>query len=199
VLCEVLQMLEQRRGSNKKTMKHESNIRKHRGRGGGGGGGGGGGRRNGGGSRQRFADGNGQKVKVRGNASQILEKYLSLARDATTASDRVAAENYYQHAEHYYRSMHSSDERQGVPKAVNSDKPTVAETVVAETEAAKPATAKARIAKPAVAETTVAETTVAKPVTAKVRVAKAKPIASKSKPTAKAKSAPEASSAVGES
>ena len=147
-------MLEQRRGSNKKTMKHESNVRKHRSRGSGGGS-----RRNGGGSRQKFADGNGQKVKVRGNASQILEKYLSLARDATAASDRVAAENYYQHAEHYYRSMHSSDEHQETPKPVNSDKqtvtkPTVAEmaaveTAISETEAAKPAAAKTRGAKSA--------------------------------------------------
>ena len=138
-------------------MKHESNVRKHRSRGSGGGG-----RRNGGGSRQKFADGNGQKVKVRGNASQILEKYISLARDATAASDRVAAENYYQHAEHYYRSMHASDERQETPKSVNSDKqavenPTVAEMAAAEmaateTEVTKPAAAKARGAKSAAAK-----------------------------------------------
>ncbi len=35
----------------------------------------------------------------------MFEKYLTLARDATTSGDRVAAENFYQHAEHYYRIL----------------------------------------------------------------------------------------------
>jgi hypothetical protein len=34
---------------------------------------------------------------------QVWEKYLSLARDATASGDRILAEGYYQHAEHYYR------------------------------------------------------------------------------------------------
>ncbi len=42
-------------------------------------------------------------MKVRGNAQQVVEKYLQLARDATLAGNPVMAENYYQHAEHYYR------------------------------------------------------------------------------------------------
>ncbi len=50
-------------------------------------------------------DSNGPDVKVRGTASQVLEKYLVLARDATASGDRVAAEGYYQHAEHYYRVL----------------------------------------------------------------------------------------------
>jgi len=50
-------------------------------------------------------DSNGPDVKVRGNAQQVVEKYLALARDASLADDRVAAENYFQHAEHYYRLM----------------------------------------------------------------------------------------------
>lgn len=41
--------------------------------------------------------------KVRGTAQQIVEKYLALARDAQTAGDRVKAENFLQHAEHYQR------------------------------------------------------------------------------------------------
>ncbi len=53
--------------------------------------------------RSHSIDSNGPHVKVRGNANQICEKYLSLARDATTAGDRIMAENYFQHAEHYYR------------------------------------------------------------------------------------------------
>ena len=48
---------------------------------------------------------NGPEVKIRGNATQLCEKYQSLARDAVTAGDRIAAENYLQHAEHYYRVM----------------------------------------------------------------------------------------------
>jgi hypothetical protein len=42
-------------------------------------------------------------VRVRGNAWQVYEKYQALARDAQGSGDRVAAENYNQHAEHYYR------------------------------------------------------------------------------------------------
>ncbi len=55
--------------------------------------------------KQHTFDSNGPEVKVRGTASQVLEKYLVLARDATATGDRVAAENYYQHAEHYYRVL----------------------------------------------------------------------------------------------
>ena len=42
-------------------------------------------------------------MKIRGNAHHIYEKYLQLARDANSSGDRVMAENYLQHAEHYYR------------------------------------------------------------------------------------------------
>jgi hypothetical protein len=42
-------------------------------------------------------------MRVRGNAWQVYEKYQALARDAQSAGDRVAAENYLQHAEHYFR------------------------------------------------------------------------------------------------
>lgn len=54
--------------------------------------------------RQTF-DSNGPDVRIRGNAFQVYEKYQNLARDANSAGDRVAAENYYQHAEHYYRIL----------------------------------------------------------------------------------------------
>lgn len=53
----------------------------------------------------RTFDSNGPDVKIRGNASHIHEKYQSLARDANAFGDRVAAENYLQHAEHYFRMM----------------------------------------------------------------------------------------------
>jgi hypothetical protein len=54
-------------------------------------------------NRQQLFDSNGPSVRIRGNAFQVHEKYLGLARDAASAGDRVAAENYYQHAEHYFR------------------------------------------------------------------------------------------------
>ena len=51
----------------------------------------------------RNFESNGPDVKVRGNAAHIAEKYLQLARDAQSSGDSVMAENYLQHAEHYYR------------------------------------------------------------------------------------------------
>ncbi len=56
-------------------------------------------------SRTQTFESNGPEVKVRGNAQQVVEKYLALARDATSIGDRVTAESYFQHAEHYYRVM----------------------------------------------------------------------------------------------
>ena len=53
----------------------------------------------------RVYESNGPDVKIRGNPSHIAEKYIQLARDAQTSGDPIAAENYFQHAEHYFRSM----------------------------------------------------------------------------------------------
>ena len=75
---------------------------------GGGGGGGGGQNRRGGSPRSQNFDSSGPDIKVRGTAQQVVDKYQSLAREAATAGDPVAAENYYQHAEHYYRIMHAN-------------------------------------------------------------------------------------------
>ena len=47
-------------------------------------------------------------MRVHGNANQLLEKYLALARDAQAAGDRIAAENYSQHAEHYFRIINAN-------------------------------------------------------------------------------------------
>ncbi len=55
--------------------------------------------------RSQTFESNGPDVKVRGNAQQVVEKYLALARDASSVGDRITAENYFQHAEHYYRVM----------------------------------------------------------------------------------------------
>ena len=51
----------------------------------------------------RSYESNGPEVKIRGNASHIAEKYAALARDAQASGDPIMAENYLQHAEHYYR------------------------------------------------------------------------------------------------
>jgi hypothetical protein len=73
----------------------------------GGGGGGGGGNNGGGGgfNPNRTFDSSGPEVKIRGSASHVYEKYLQLARDSNSSGDRVTAENYLQHAEHYFRIM----------------------------------------------------------------------------------------------
>lgn len=66
-----------------------------------------GGRKPGGGGHQpnRSFESTGPDVKIRGPAAHIYEKYLQLSRDAHSAGDRVMAENYMQHAEHYYRIL----------------------------------------------------------------------------------------------
>ena len=53
-------------------------------------------------NKQTF-DSSGPNIKIRGSAHQIFERYLALAREATASDDRIAAENFYQHAEHYFR------------------------------------------------------------------------------------------------
>jgi len=53
----------------------------------------------------RALDSNGPDVRIRGTANQIYDKYLALARDASSSGDRVKAENYLQHAEHYFRMI----------------------------------------------------------------------------------------------
>jgi hypothetical protein len=60
----------------------------------------------------RTFDSSGPEIKIRGSASHVYEKYLQLARDANSAGDRVAAENYLQHAEHYWRIMAASQPQQ---------------------------------------------------------------------------------------
>ena len=77
-------------------MKQGSNNRRSRSRGGG--------KRHSGGKNQNF-ESNGPEVKVRGSAQQVQEKYQALGRDATLSGDRIAAEAYFQYAEHYYRIL----------------------------------------------------------------------------------------------
>ena len=60
----------------------------------------------------RTFDSTGPEIKIRGSASHVYEKYLQLARDANSAGDRVMAENYLQHAEHYFRLMSAAQAAQ---------------------------------------------------------------------------------------
>ncbi len=58
--------------------------------------------------RNQSFDSSGPDGKVRGTANQVFEKYQALARDAHTVGDRVAAENFFQHAEHYFRILNTA-------------------------------------------------------------------------------------------
>ena len=59
----------------------------------------------GGNNLNRTFDSTGPEVKVRGPAAHVYEKYLQLARDANASGDRIMAESYLQHAEHYFRIL----------------------------------------------------------------------------------------------
>src|SRR5438309_2731732 len=59
----------------------------------------------------RVFESNGPDIKIRGTASHVAEKYVQLARDAQASGDPVAAENYYQHAEHYFRMIAVAQEQ----------------------------------------------------------------------------------------
>lgn len=60
----------------------------------------------------RTLDSNGPDIKIRGTVAHIYEKYQTLARDANSQGDHVGAENYLQHAEHYYRLLAAANQAQ---------------------------------------------------------------------------------------
>jgi hypothetical protein len=60
----------------------------------------------------RAYESNGPDVKIRGTAHHVAEKYLQLARDAQSSGDPVMAENYLQHAEHYFRIIAAAQQAQ---------------------------------------------------------------------------------------
>jgi len=60
----------------------------------------------------RTFDSSGPEIKIRGSAAHVYEKYLQMARDANSAGDRVMAENYLQHAEHYFRILSAAQLQQ---------------------------------------------------------------------------------------
>ena len=48
---------------------------------------------------------NHQRVRFNGNASKLFEKYNKLASEALASGDKILAENYFQHADHFARMM----------------------------------------------------------------------------------------------
>lgn len=64
----------------------------------------------------RTLDSNGPDVKIRGTVAHIFEKYQNLARDANSQGDHVNAENYLQHAEHYYRLLAAANQAQAAQR-----------------------------------------------------------------------------------
>lgn len=87
----------------------QQNNKRMRGRGGGGG-------RKTSNPLQRSYESNGPDVKIRGNALHVAEKYVQLARDASSAGDRVAEQSYLQHAEHYYRIVTAAQAQMPQPQ-----------------------------------------------------------------------------------
>ena len=66
--------------------------------------------------RMQTFESSGPNVKIRGNAYQVFERYVALAREAATSGDRIAAESFYQHAEHYFRVMNADGSPHNVPR-----------------------------------------------------------------------------------
>jgi hypothetical protein len=75
----------------------------------------------------RVFDSSGPEGKVRGTPQQIIEKYTQLARDAQLSNDRVATENFQQHAEHYTRMLNEAQREQEARREqhenMNRDRP----------------------------------------------------------------------------
>lgn len=102
------------------TMRHGTSGRRQRNRNGGG--------RRGGNNQQRTQvyDSNGPDVRIRGTAHQVAEKYLALAKDASSSGDWIVAENYFQHAEHYIRIINEFNGTFDAKKIIGDSSPEAA-------------------------------------------------------------------------
>lgn len=69
----------------------------------------------------RNYESNGPDVKIRGNAAHVADKYVQLARDAQASGDSVMAENYFQHAEHYFRIISAAQAQMSPRSEASSD------------------------------------------------------------------------------
>jgi hypothetical protein len=104
-----------------KGMKRQRSRNRNGGGGGGGSGGGGGGGKPQHNANRAFDSNGPEGVKVRGAAQHVYEKYQQLARDAHTVGDRVLAENYQQHAEHYFRVMRAMQPQRPLSEIIGRD------------------------------------------------------------------------------
>ncbi len=98
-------------------------------------------------ARAQTYDSNGPGGRIRGNATQVYEKYVALARDAMAAGDRVLAEGLNQHAEHYFRIINDSTDPEPLrppapPKEDSETAPEAAEQPAASGEAPAETTAR---------------------------------------------------------
>ena len=87
-------------------------------------------RRNGNGSPNKLnnIDSSGPDIRVRGSAIQVNEKYLALGNDAFMSGDRIKAEAFFQHAEHYYRVFMTANG--GIdPRKASTEENTVKEPI----------------------------------------------------------------------
>src|SRR5215831_20368368 len=99
-------------------MRDFKGMKRQRGRNRGGGGGGKPQQQN----ANRAFDSNGPEgIKIRGNAQHVFEKYQQLARDASASGDRVLAENYLQHAEHYFRVLRAVQPNRPASEIIGRD------------------------------------------------------------------------------
>jgi hypothetical protein len=87
-------------------------------------------------------DSHGPAERIRGSAFQINERYLALAREAERSDDRVVSENYYQHAEHYFRINNLNRDSNSAATSPPADRaagePALAATERSEVEEAAP-------------------------------------------------------------
>ena len=98
----------------------------------------------------RVFDSSGPDSKVRGTPQQIIDKYNQLHRDAQLSHDRVAAENFAQHAEHYTRMLaeatremdtkREEQEEQNRQRQIERDRERSERLKVQEAAASEPAT-----------------------------------------------------------
>ena len=102
--------------------------------------------------RSQNYDSHGPEVRVRGNAMQVYEKYVNLARDATSSGDRIAAESYQQYAEHYFRIINDTTDPQRPAPQPTVSEPAVSGPAVSGSAVSEPAGSEPAVSEPAVSE-----------------------------------------------
>ena len=70
---------------------------------------------------------NHQRVRFNGNASKLFEKYNKLASEALASGDKILAENYFQHADHFARMIPPPEEMKSISEENKDEEATSAE------------------------------------------------------------------------